>query len=339
MSTQRMGSTAHLSALVLAAGLLAGGPYGPTAQAGPAIKLSGWVWGMKPGDTVSLLIQGPVKRQINARPGGAWVADGLPAGEYKIVPRSPGYSFQPPARTAKPGTGGLNAINFRATPPAAATSSNSGAGRNGFAIRGRVRGLPGGERVLVRAQGPSRAEVMTRPGGQYTLADLAPGTYRVEVVDERWRTKPAGRNVKVKRRDRTHIHFTAKRRPGAVADRPKLESRPKPVSRHTVKGRVDGLKALLHGCTSAVVVAEGGGESLRAKTMVSEDVRVCGRFIFRDVPAGVYRLTVHVTGNAFTRYEVSPASRKVNVRDDVQGLTFEVDEKERRSHRRRRRSR
>jgi hypothetical protein len=176
---------------------------------------------------------------------------------------------------------------------------------------------------------------MTRSGGRYELEDLPPGTYRISAADARYRFRPSARTVRIRRGDRRNIHFKARPAPrsgpgGKHAVRPK----PKPKT-YSLEGRVNGLKALLHGCTRATVLLRGPKRA-RTRTRKSEDARVCGTFAFEELPPGEYTLTVRIRNTGMQYWDVSPEERTVRLRGDVKGVVFDADEHSKPRHRRHR---
>lgn len=302
------------------------------ARAGE-VQVEGWVRGLDRGDSAVVTLSGPVKRETSVRPGGHWRIRGVPPGNYQAKPSSPGYRFVPPARTVEVSGAQVSAVNFRAKSTGASPAARSGA--PGHSVRGRIHGLKPGDRVRIEATGPRSGRTMTRSGGRYKLEDLPPGTYRISAADARYRFRPAARTVRIRRGDRRNIHFKARPAPrsgrGAEhAVRPK--PKPKTFSLH---GRVNGLKALLHGCSRATVLLRGPKQA-RTRTRKSEDARVCGTFAFEDLPPGEYTLTVRIRNTAMQYWDVSPEKRTVRLRGDVKGVVFDADVHSEPRHRRHR---
>lgn len=306
-----------------------------SAQAQQDRQVRGWVQGLAAGDSAIVRLTGPTTLECSTRPGGAWTAEGAKPGVYQAVPASPGYRFDPPSRSAKVGNSNVNAVNFRAVPTVAPVPLPADdQPTTGFVIRGRIRGLAASDRLVIRAAGPIEAQTMTGPGGKYELGGLMPGTYRLFVEDGRYRLQPSERNVQVEARDRHDILFSAK----LVRDtRPQTATKPEPVARFSVSGRVDGLKALLHGCARASVTALGP-QTVKVRTLKSEHEFDCGTFQLAGLTPGRYQIKVWVPANAMQVWTVTPPVRTIDLTQDVSGLLFEakVDD---RSTRRKRRSR
>ncbi len=84
-------------------------------------------------------------------------------------------------------------------------------GPAGVVVAGAVTGLAGGDRALVRLEGPSTHRATTRFGGRWEVAGVEPGRYRVVPYHARYRFDPHEREVEVSTSPVAGIEFEATR--------------------------------------------------------------------------------------------------------------------------------
>ncbi|MBN2497467.1 MAG: carboxypeptidase regulatory-like domain-containing protein [Deltaproteobacteria bacterium] len=293
----------------------------PARAQGPA-QVNGWVIGLAPGQVAVIKLVGPREYRCSTRPGGQWSVEGVAPGAYTVFAKLPGVEFTPTQRRIQVRGGTVGAVNFRrqSEPAEAPDARRAGQVPAALSIAGWVRGLAGGERILVKASGPTPAQAHTRPGGHFQLEGLAAGTYRLRFESERYRIVPPTILVKLEGADRKGLRFKARPRkagPAAGTAAPAAAAE----QRYTLRGRVDGLKALLHGCTRATVIASGPSTA-SARTRTGEED--CGSFVLRDLEPGSYVLRVRIPPVGTLRWRVSPSKRKIELRGDVGGVVFDA---------------
>lgn len=176
----------------------------------------------------TLLISGRITRSDNAQPlqgvqvsltGGAsavtttnasgdYVFTGLTNGSYTVTPALAGFTFAPVSQVVNLAGADATGVNFTATPAAQATFSISG--RVTTLNRANPSGLPFAGVTITVAQGAATVgTAITDANGDYTVGNLANGSYRVTPSRPGSTFTPVFRNVTVNTSNVTGVNFTS----------------------------------------------------------------------------------------------------------------------------------
>jgi len=156
-------------------------------------SISGSVSPAAMGSGATVALSGAATATTTADASGNYTFSGLLNGAYTVTPSKTGFTFTPVNQAATISSASLTGVNFSVVT---------------YSVAGSISG-PGGSGATVTATGAMSASATADASGNYTVAGLANGAYRVTPSNPTFAFTPAGQSVTVASANVTGMNFSS----------------------------------------------------------------------------------------------------------------------------------